>query len=60
MPDQMLLAHLKSLGPKTKLELLQVITPGIFHRLCSLGVLISDLNELNIKVYRVSDEFCGE
>jgi len=60
MPDQMLLVHLRSLGPKTKLELLQVITPGIFQRLCSLGILVDDLNELNIKVYRVGDDFCGE
>jgi hypothetical protein len=60
MPDQMLLAHLRSLGPKTKLELLQVLTPGIFQRLCSLGVLVDELNELNIKVYRVGDDFCGE
>lgn len=60
MPDQMLLAHLRSLGPKTKLELLQVLTPGIFQRLCSLGVLVDELNEFNIKVYRVGDDFCGE
>ena len=60
LADQMLLLMLRNKGPQTKLQLLQVMSPDIFKRLCNLSVLEEVPDPLGISVlYKVKDELGG-
>lgn len=54
----MLLEHLRSLGPVSKLRLMRILPPDIFKEFLERSVLIEDVDALGLTVYKVNDEFC--
>lgn len=54
--------HLHNQGPKTKLQLMQLLTPQVFKRLEDLDIfeVVDDPDGAIISMYRVKDEFCEQ
>lgn len=52
----MMLQHLRSLGPVSKLRLLRVLPADIFKEFLDRSILVESTDELGLTVYKVSDD----